>query len=225
LTLKRGSDTLKSATNMKAWALAAILIFSAGASTRAADAVARPTFAVTPLPAAAEKAGAPSSAPPEGIDRDGLDIDVVEKYDEAVKFEQGDDEPADKAQAWRSLAQDVPALSAAAEKRAKEWDLYAQSAATAAAAARARLAARDADWDKLAALLSGTAATKADKRAWTAAFFAAYAKSPGIEPVMAKAMLPSAPPGAMKDALKKTASRVPAPRAAPPTGATAPAAR
>jgi hypothetical protein len=50
-----------------------------------------------------------------GFDRSEVDIDALERYDDAVKFDRSDEDPAEKAQMWRELAQDLPKFADAAE--------------------------------------------------------------------------------------------------------------
>jgi hypothetical protein len=197
---------------VRAAALAPILILLTCVSAAAAPSA--PSFQVTASTPSSPAPREPDS-PELGVDRDSVDIDALEKYDDAVKFERGDEDPADKAEMWRSLGSDVPRFADMAETRAEAWESFAQRRAAAEAARAARIAARDADWARLAPLLAAAAAKKADKRAWTEQFVAAYLADPGLEPAAAKALLPFAAPGASKETLKKLAQK--APREAKPT--------
>jgi len=60
-----------------------------------------------------------------GMDFGSLDVDALEKYDAAVKFEKGMSAPEEKAARWRKLGSDVKAYANVASKRAQEWDAYA----------------------------------------------------------------------------------------------------
>jgi formylglycine-generating enzyme required for sulfatase activity len=140
-----------------------------------------------------------------GLDLGSLDVDALEKYLAAAKLEKGDAPPADKAEAWRRLAQDAPKVAAVAKRRAADWERVAAQQKAADEAGAARTKARDADWKKLESLLGLESASAADKNGWAEQFLAAYLKSPGLEPAMAKELAALAAPGARRDELEKLA--------------------
>ncbi len=143
------------------------------------------------------------------LDFRALDRASLDEYNEAFEVDQ-DMRTAveDKAATWRALAKDVPRYAEAAAKRAAEWDEYAAQRKAAAEAARRRLDARDADWDKLAHVLTLGVVPEADKTRWSAEFATAYGKAPGLEPEMAKGLLPhiAVDAGGMRAALEKAAA-------------------
>src|SRR6185503_893778 len=71
-----------------------------------------------------------------------------------------------------------------------------------------RMDARDADWDKLADILSldEDVVSPEQKKGWAGEFLRAYSKSPGLDPAMAKALLDYAPAPA-RASLKALARR------------------
>jgi hypothetical protein len=151
-----------------------------------------------------------------GFDRSEVDIDALERYDDAVKFDRSDEDPAEKAQMWRELAQDLPKFADAAELRAREWGRFGAEKKSADAALAKRVAARDSDWALLAPLLSRGLGSKMERRAWSEEFLKAYFASPGVEPAMAKVLIAHVPAGPMRDALRKSAAKAPK-SASPPT--------
>jgi hypothetical protein len=144
-----------------------------------------------------------------GPDLGGVDVDALEKYDAAVKYDKADNSPELKAKTWRQLAADAPKFADLAEKRALEWDRFAEQKGAIEWARRKRLKARDKDWDKLDRLLGLDVVSEKDKREWADRFLAAYRRTPGIEPAMAKGLFPHVAPGAAREALKKLALKVP----------------
>ncbi len=144
-----------------------------------------------------------------GVDLGNVDVDALEKYDAAVQFEKDGNEPGDKAKTWRQLAKDAPKFAELAEKRALEWDRFAEQKKAVEWAHHRLLRARDADWDKLGRLLALNVVSENDKRDWAGQFLKAYLRSPGIEPAMAKGLAPHVPPGATRQALEKLARQVP----------------
>ena len=167
-------------------------------------------FQVTNL-AAVPTAEAPKelSQAASGLDLSNVDVDALEKYDAAAKFEKGDAEPTDKAETWRQLGKDAPKFADLAGKRAEEWDRFATQKKAAEEAKEKRIVARDADWAKLGRLLSLGVVSTADKSAWSGQFLKAYLKSPGLEPVMAKALATHVAAGPTQEALKKLALKAP----------------
>jgi formylglycine-generating enzyme required for sulfatase activity len=163
-------------------------------------------FQVTDL-AAVPAAEAPKelNQAASGLDLGGADVDSLEKYDGAVKFEKGGAAPADKAAAWRQLAKDAPKFADLAGKRAQEWDRFEAQKNAADAAREKRVEARDEDWKKLGRLLNLQVVSEADKTGWSAQFLKAYSKSPGVEPGMAKVLAAHVPEGPVRAALKKLA--------------------
>ena len=163
-------------------------------------------FQVTSLPAV-PTAEAPKelSQAASGLDLGSVDVDTLEKYDGAVKFEKGEAEPANKAETWRQLAKDAPKFAELSEKRAQEWDRFAAQKKAADEAREKRIETRDADWKKLGRLLSLGVVSEADKTAWSAQFLKAYWKSPGVEASMAPGLVGHVPPGPRREALKKLA--------------------
>lgn len=124
-----------------------------------------------------------------GLDFRSLDLEALERYNAVFEFDKGDGSPETKAQRWRELAGTAPKFKELADKRAREWDAYAAQKRAADEARSQRLDARDADWAKLGRLLSLSVIPAADKARWAGQFAAAYAKNPGVAPVMAKALL------------------------------------
>jgi hypothetical protein len=60
-----------------------------------------------------------------GLDLGSVDVDALEKYDAAVKFDKSEASAEDKAASWRGLAKEAPKFSDMAEKRAAQWDRFA----------------------------------------------------------------------------------------------------
>ena len=165
-----------------------------------------PGFKVTNLPALpAAEAPKELSQAASGLDLSSVDVDSLEKYDGAVKFEKGGAAPGDKATTWRQLAKDAPKFADLAGKRAQEWDRFAAQKQAAAAAREKRIEARDADWKKLGRLLNLEVVSEADKTEWSAQFLKAYWKSPSVEPSMAQGLVAHVPEGPVRAALKKLA--------------------
>jgi len=73
------------------------------------------------------------SAEDTGIDFGSVVVAALEKYDAAVKFEQGSASAEDKAAKWRQLGATVPAYAKLSTKRAQDWTRYAEESAVAAA--------------------------------------------------------------------------------------------
>ena len=144
-----------------------------------------------------------------GLDLGNVDVDALEKYDGAMKFEKGDADPEEKAFHWLQLAQDVPKFADMAKKRAAEWDRFAALKKTVDEARNKRIEARDTDWSKLGRLLGLGVVSESDKIAWSSQFLKAYWNSPGIEPDMAKGLFPHMAEGAMQETLKKLALKSP----------------
>jgi hypothetical protein len=159
-------------------------------------------FNVSALPAV-PKAEAPKALgqSASGLDLGSVDVDALEKYDAAVKFDKGEASAEDKAATWRQLAKDAPKFADMAGKRAAQWDRFAEQKKAADEARQQRIEARDSDWQKLGRLLALGVVPEADKKGWSGQFLKAYLKSPGLEPGMAKALVAYAAPGAMQNSL------------------------
>ncbi|HAH05762.1 MAG TPA: hypothetical protein DCM05_04420 [Elusimicrobia bacterium] len=163
-------------------------------------------FQVTSLPDV-PKAVAPKALDmgASGVDLGSIDVEALGKYDEVFKFDKGEASAEDKASKWKGLAQAAPAYAGAARKRAAEWERFAADEKAAEEARQKRLDARDADWAKLSRLLAFSVVPSADKQRWSGQFIAAYLKSPGIEPVMAKELALHAEAGPVRTRLQKLA--------------------
>jgi formylglycine-generating enzyme required for sulfatase activity len=173
-------------------------------------------FSVTAL-APVRAAHAPAPLAESRLNLDRVDVDALEAYDRTAKFEKTDAPPADKAAAWRKLAQDAPAFARTAGDRAEEWGRFAAAKAATDDARKQRLAARDADWKKLGRLLTLGVVSDADKRDWADRFLKAYQKDPGLEPAMAKGLAPHVPAGRTRAQLE-TLGRKPSVEAPPSEG-------
>ena len=177
-------------------------------------------FHVANLPAV-PKAVAPKalgSSAAAGLDFRAVDIDALKKYDAALELDKSADASADdKAQSWRQLAKDAPKLRVMAEKRAQEWDRYAEQWKAGEEARQKRIEARDADWEKLGQLLVLNVVPEEDKGRWSGKFLRAYRRSPGLEPAMAAELVKHVESGAVHNALEKLAKSAPAQEAAPRT--------
>ncbi|MBI5883606.1 MAG: SUMF1/EgtB/PvdO family nonheme iron enzyme [Elusimicrobia bacterium] len=173
-------------------------------------------FRVSNLPAV-PKAQAPKvfDLGSSGLDLRNIDVDALEKYNDAFKFDKGGASPEDKAETWRSLAKDAPKYAAIAAKRAADWDRYAAAQKAAEQAKQERIGARDSDWAKLSRLLAMEAGVMpaADKARWSGQFVAAFLQSPGLDPEMARDLAPHVAPGSTKETLAKLAKTAPAPLA------------
>ncbi len=145
------------------------------------------------LPAANAPKALESAA--SGMNWQDVDVDALEKYNEATKLDKSDAPPSEKAASWRQLAKDAPKFADLAGKRADEWDSYEAQWKAAQAAEQQRLEARDKDWEKLGRLLALEVIPEGDKHHWSADFLKAYWKMPGIEPEMAKALAAHLKPG------------------------------
>jgi len=167
-------------------------------------------FQVTSLPAVpqAEAPGALESAAAGALDFRSVDVEVLDKYNAAFELDKSAEASAeDKAAAWRRLAKDAPKFADMAGARAVQWESFAAQKKTADEARRRRIAARDADWQKLEHLLSLAVVPETDKSAWSSEFLGAYWKSPGVEPAMAKAMAAHLAAGQTRDALEALARK------------------
>jgi formylglycine-generating enzyme required for sulfatase activity len=173
-------------------------------------------FNVSALPAVpkAEEPKALGQAA-SGLDLGSVDVDALEKYDAAVKFDKGEASAEDKAAAWRGLAKDAPKFADLAGKRAAQWDRFAEQKKAADEARQKRVEARDADWQKLSRLLALGVVPEADKQGWAGQFLKAYMKSPGLEPGMAKSLVAYAAPGPVQNSLKALARKAPKEEPAP----------
>ena len=94
-------------------------------------------------PVSADAVPAVQTPPPVDLAAYGLDIkklsgDDAAAYRRALVSDGGDYPPEDKAEIWRFVAQDAPALSAVALDRAARWDRYSLDKRAAAAARRKR---------------------------------------------------------------------------------------
>ncbi|MBI5243582.1 MAG: formylglycine-generating enzyme family protein [Elusimicrobia bacterium] len=171
-------------------------------------------FKVSSLPAVprAEAPKALGAAGAGGLDFRSMDVEALEKYGAARKFDKGDASAEDKAESWRRLAKDAPKFAEVAEKRALEWDSYAAQKKAAEEAREKRVEARDSDWEKLSRLLAldVEVVPEPNKKRWAGQFIEAYLGSPGLEPEMAKAIVPHLPAGPQKEALKELSKSAPA---------------
>lgn len=155
------------------------------------------------LPKAQAPKALDSSA--SGLNWENVDVDALEKYNAAIQLDKSGSSPAEKAAGWRRLAADAPKFADIASKRAGVWDQYAEQWTAGEEAREKRAEARDADWEKLGRLLALGVVPGNDKRSWANQFVKAYLQSPGLEPAMAKALAPYAPPGPTQTALKALA--------------------
>jgi formylglycine-generating enzyme required for sulfatase activity len=168
-------------------------------------------FQVTNLPAV-PRAEAPQAleASAAGLDFRNLDAAVLDKYNAAFELDKNNDaSPEDKAESWRQLAKDVPQYADLGTKRAAAWDAFAAEKKAADEAKQKRIAARDSDWEKLGHFLTLSVIPETDKSAWSGQFVKAYMKSPGLEPVMAKALAAHVAAGPTQEALNKLALKAP----------------
>ena len=180
---------------------------------RASAASAGSGFQVTNLPAV-PRAQAPKALESDaaaGLDFRNLDIEALKKKSATVKLDKSDASAEDKAEAWRQLAKDVPQFADKANERAAQWDSFAAEQKAVEEAKQKRVEARDADWGKLSELLALDEAVvpEASKTSWSGEFLKAYMKSPGIEPVMVKALALYVAAGPMQEALNKLSLKAP----------------
>ena len=146
-----------------------------------------PAFQLTALeevPRAAQPKALDEAA--TGVDFASVDVDSLEKYDMAVKYEKSAASPSDKAANWRALPGLAPKFADVSARRAAEWNEFAERQKAIDAALDKRRSARDADWSKLGRLLALGVVPEADKRKWAREFSSAYMRSPGLEPAMVK---------------------------------------
>lgn len=120
-----------------------------------------------------------------GADFKNLDVEALDLFDQATKFDEGERSASEKAEKWRNLVKSAPAFAEKANARAAEWDRYAEELAAAEAAKLKRAEARDSDWEKLGRLLAMKVVPAEDKRRWATAFVAAYGKTPAENPYTA----------------------------------------
>lgn len=181
-----------------------------------------PDFQVSNL-SAVPRAEAPKALDlgASGLDLRNIDVEALGKYDDAFTFDKSNASPEDKAETWRTLAEDAPAYAALAKKRAADWDRFAEQNRAAEEARQKRVDARDLDWEKLSKLLAYKVVPEADKKRWAGQFVGAYMQSPGLEPGSATALAKYIPAGPVKNALRELAKAAPvqiAPAAAPAAG-------
>ncbi len=143
-----------------------------------------------------------------GLNFSNVNVAVLTEYNDAYVLDKNPDAPAaDKAAAWEKLASDAPQYADMAKKRAAAWAAFAAQQKVEEAAREKRAEARDADWGKLGALLKLAVVPDSDKRAWAGQFVRAYFKFPGLNPLMAKGLVPYVAAGPTLTALKALAAR------------------
>jgi len=115
--------------------LAKLAVLTAGRSSIEFKVSELPSVPKANAPTAAGLGGVPSVGAPkelgnvQGINFGTVDVDALEEYDAAVKFEKGSKSAESKAAKWRELGRRVKSYSEVAEKRAESWDAYASEAA------------------------------------------------------------------------------------------------
>lgn len=144
-------------------------------------------FKVSNLPVV-PRAQAPAAMTDMGLGADfrDLDVDALDRYDQATRFDEGEGSAEEKARTWRDLADSAPKFAEKANARAAQWDRYAQELAETEEAGRKRAEARDKDWGKLGRLLAMKVVPAPDKTRWAAAFVAAYGKTSEDNPYVAE---------------------------------------
>ena len=166
--------------------------------SKLAEATAGEMFKISSLPSVPE-AAAPEAMGEMGgaADWRNLDVDALQKYDEATKFDKGEASAEDKAAKWRDLAQAAPKFAEKAEARAAQWDRYAKQLAAQEEARQKRAEARDKDWEKLGKLLALEVVPKGNKKRWAVMFVQAYGKTSKDNPYVAE-LAPYLPPGTVR---------------------------
>ena len=127
-----------------------------------------------------------SDATVTGLDFGDVDVEGLEKYDTAAKFEKTTAPAEEKAARWEDVVRTSPKFAATARDRAAEWRRYAEDEKASTAARRARTDAREGDWGKLKRLLAISVVGDEDKRKWARAFVDAYGTDPADNPHVAE---------------------------------------
>ena len=117
-----------------------------------------------------------------------VDVDSLEQFDIAAKFERSAVSPQAKAVKWRELAKQIPAYAVLASKRAEEWEQFSIQQKAVQEARQQLRAPRDEDWSKLSRLLEYDVVPRTDKLLWAKLFVEKYLKAPGLEPEMTKVL-------------------------------------
>ena len=118
----------------------------------------------------------------------GVDVTAVTRLDDMMQFDDGGASADEKAARWRALGRAVPGFADQATRRATAWVRFAAQQRAAEAARRRRAEAREADWQRLEALLGlSRAVTTAQKLRWGTAFVKTYgataAENPHVDAV------------------------------------------
>lgn len=125
------------------------------------------------------------------------DLEALEKYDAAVKFDRSDASFKKKARKWRKLAKAAPRFAAVAERRAKELERHV-------AEKRAREAALEEDWNNLKRRLALDVLAQKDKRAAVSSFVKRYGLSPVDNPRVLS-LREYLPAGAVREPMSESA--------------------
>lgn len=130
----------------------------------------RPIFIPTQLP------DVPDVKAPAAVFLEGGydDIDTLEKYDEAVKFDKGRSAPRLKEEKWRQFALVSDKHSGMALKRAQEWADYAVELDKAEELRKRRLEAMQKDYQVLKRYLALEVVTRRQKADWAEKFMETY---------------------------------------------------
>jgi hypothetical protein len=145
----------------------------ADADPAAPPAASSPAFAVSALraPGPMSALAPAAAAPPAGLEIGQVDVEALEAYDDALRFDEGDAPPRDKAARWRALTEKAPRFAERARARADEWQRQADW-----------LDARDGDWQRLRRLLALRVVPDADKQRFAAEFVRAYGTTAAVNP-------------------------------------------
>jgi len=130
----------------------------------------RPIFIPTELP------DVPDVKAPAAVFLEGGydDIDTLEKYDEAVKFDKGRAAPRLKEEKWRQFALVSEKYSGMALKRAREWADYAEELDKAEELRKRRFEAMQKDYQVLKRYLALEVVSRRQKADWAEKFMETY---------------------------------------------------
>ena len=156
---------------------------------------------LTPLP----NTQAPGAIAGMSVEADfrNLDMEALQKYNEAVEFDESRAAPELKSARWRELAKSAPKFKEKADARAEKWDRYAKELIAGAETRLKMTVNRDNDWDKLSKLLAMKVVSPQDKKRWASAFVEAYGKTEDENPYLSElaAYLPEGTVAAQRESI------------------------
>lgn len=121
-----------------------------------------------------------------GLDFSGVDIDKLEKYDAAVKFEKASPDYAAISETWTKLAAELPDYGEIALERARRWKKYSEEVKEYELARQRRRLAMAKDYGRLSRLLKLDVVPPAKKDEFAQKFIDAYGPDNGYSDAVEK---------------------------------------